>query len=505
MHIIKQNPFRILGLKSNTKERELQNQISIIKRYAEVGKTKSFDFDFGFIGDFTRNPDEIQEASNSIEQAYKKLIYSLFWFVKTNQFDEIAFNNLKEKEIDKAIDIWNKTLKQEITSKNYSSYHNLSTLYLALSIIDDQIDLQKLQDGISLEGSLIHSECLKDYTKLITGNDNISDPIEISKKFVDEIVELLKPYLNKRKGVSTKDLISFFDTFPTTIKKYISAKFTETPISSIESKVEKTARKRKDNWGDPREHGEELYKSTKSDITLLKKLLGSSNIQFQMLADKVANEVLQCSIDFFNERQKNDSDDNFESNLDKAISLVKIAGSVAITSQVKQRVKENTDILNSMRDRALNQSIELLESIITADYKAHNNHRTLDWDKVVELIRNNISTENVRTIKGSLNHSKVKKYQNKVDLLFGLLRQRQINQLAYLCYWKDVQIKSTAYQAGAAVSKASGGNCYIATMAYGDYDHPQVMILRKFRDDTLSNTFFGRSFIQILDGGRYRT
>jgi predicted amino acid dehydrogenase len=39
--------------------------------------------------------------------------------------------------------------------------------------------------------------------------------------------------------------------------------------------------------------------------------------------------------------------------------------------------------------------------------------------------------------------------------------------------------------------------CYIATMAYGDYEHPQVRELRKFRDDFLSKTSIGRNFIKI--------
>jgi hypothetical protein len=300
MNIIKQNPFRILGLTGNTSERELQRQISIIKRYAEVGKTKSFDYDFEFIGNFTRTSDDVQEASNRIEQANKKLLYSLFWFVKNNQFDEIAFNNLKEKDTDKAIEIWNKTLKEEITSKNYSSYLNLSTLYIALSTIDDQIELQKLQSGISLKGILIHSDSFKDFSKLVTGNGIANDPIEISKKFVDEIVELLRPYLNKRNGISTNDLISLFNTFPTSIQKYISAKFTEIPISSIENKIEKTTRNRNDNPRRAEEYGEKLYKSTKTDITLLKKLMGASNMQFQMIANKLANEIMQCAIEYYN-------------------------------------------------------------------------------------------------------------------------------------------------------------------------------------------------------------
>jgi len=45
--------------------------------------------------------------------------------------------------------------------------------------------------------------------------------------------------------------------------------------------------------------------------------------------------------------------------------------------------------------------------------------------------------------------------------------------------------------------KSQNGGCYIATMAYGDYDHPQVLKLRYFRDDYLSKTLIGRSFIKF--------
>ncbi len=39
--------------------------------------------------------------------------------------------------------------------------------------------------------------------------------------------------------------------------------------------------------------------------------------------------------------------------------------------------------------------------------------------------------------------------------------------------------------------------CYIATMAYGNYDHPQVLVLRKYRDNVLAPSFWGRNFIRF--------
>lgn len=42
-----------------------------------------------------------------------------------------------------------------------------------------------------------------------------------------------------------------------------------------------------------------------------------------------------------------------------------------------------------------------------------------------------------------------------------------------------------------------GGGCYVATAVYGSYDCPQVWTLRRFRDNTLSKTWYGRAFIRV--------
>lgn len=43
--------------------------------------------------------------------------------------------------------------------------------------------------------------------------------------------------------------------------------------------------------------------------------------------------------------------------------------------------------------------------------------------------------------------------------------------------------------------KASSQGCYVATAIYGSYDCPQVWTLRRYRDDTLAATWYGRLFI----------
>lgn len=46
-------------------------------------------------------------------------------------------------------------------------------------------------------------------------------------------------------------------------------------------------------------------------------------------------------------------------------------------------------------------------------------------------------------------------------------------------------------------SKNSSQGCYVATAVYGSYDCPAVWTLRRFRDDTLAKTRYGRSFIAL--------
>ena len=42
---------------------------------------------------------------------------------------------------------------------------------------------------------------------------------------------------------------------------------------------------------------------------------------------------------------------------------------------------------------------------------------------------------------------------------------------------------------------AASGGCYVATAVYGSYDCPQVWTLRRYRDNTLARTWYGRAFI----------
>lgn len=64
-------------------------------------------------------------------------------------------------------------------------------------------------------------------------------------------------------------------------------------------------------------------------------------------------------------------------------------------------------------------------------------------------------------------------------------------------YEPDYQIpeRPKSEESASSGSNASNGGCYVATAVYGSYDCPQVWTLRRYRDYTLAETWYGRAFI----------
>ena len=512
MKLIQDNPYRIAGILANSSEKELQKQKSKITKYASIGKQVDSELDFPFLGNVDRSESSITKAFSGIEQNQDKVSHSLFWFLKANTFDETAINYLINGDKEKAVEIWDKvTNGKEVTSKNFSCFNNIGTLKL-LSNSKDEI-----KEGIEAKIKLIESPNFTDFVHTVADQTYTIDNQKQIEKFVDDV---LKQFKGK---YSSSDTLKLFSSCNGTTQKYLSQKFTEEPLHKIESQIETCKKKRKENKGNAYEFGLKLYTNTKDELALLKSILGTSDLKYKALADQLANEIMQCGIDYFNESQENNSRNNY---LESSQKLTKLADSIAVGKMAKDRAKDSLATLEDMKDREINKAIAILSSIklayekaiseidaqvaimrMTMSYNQTINYSKVDkmkadclnWNKVVEVVSDGISINDVETIQRCSNQAKVSEYKSLVDFLIGKLGPIQINQIKHICYWKDLraaQAKSTAKQVGKTISTATDG-CYIATMAYGDYNHPQVLELRTFRDDFLSKSYLGRNFIKL--------
>lgn len=74
------------------------------------------------------------------------------------------------------------------------------------------------------------------------------------------------------------------------------------------------------------------------------------------------------------------------------------------------------------------------------------------------------------------------------------LEQKSIDNKCFYC-GNDIDKKGHCINCGEQNYDKQGG-CYVATCVYGSYDCPEVWTLRRYRDNTLASTWYGRAFIR---------
>lgn len=91
----------------------------------------------------------------------------------------------------------------------------------------------------------------------------------------------------------------------------------------------------------------------------------------------------------------------------------------------------------------------------------------------------------------------IKHYQFMIEN--GSLANKQIWQDRIMDAHRKLHDIDPSHEVPAEAPKpaqsSSSGGCYVATAVYGSYDCPQVWTLRRYRDNDLAATWYGRAFI----------
>lgn len=471
MNTIHHNPYRIIGILANASAKEIQSRKAKVSAFARVGKEITSEYDFPFLSSLERSSTIIDKAFSDIEQNQNKVAHSLFWFINLNPIDNTAIQHLISGNKEKAIEIWGKlTIDKDVNSKNFSAFNNIGTLYL-LGQSNEEI-----KQGIEAKIKLIESDNFKDFVHTVADETFTID----QNKQVEILIDTLLVQFKDKFSIS--ETMDLFGNCNGITQKYLSQKFTEEPIHKIETQIEKTRSERIKNKAKAFKYGKGLYQNAKPELHLLKSILGINNLQYKMLADNVAKELLQCSIDYFNESQKQGKSNDY---LEDSLKISKWAGSIAASEVTKSKVSEDINTLEAMKGRELLEAIAVLKSIKDAYEKAcreidkqvdelqymtiggfgemkstkiPNLHgssinwskvsemkrNALNWNKVVEMIKETIPLQNVEKIKNSEQHTKVNEYKSLVNFIYNKLEYFQKAQVKYLCYWETAS-SSTSY------------------------------------------------------------
>lgn len=113
-----------------------------------------------------------------------------------------------------------------------------------------------------------------------------------------------------------------------------------------------------------------------------------------------------------------------------------------------------------------NQKVFLCPSLLTKNAHTH------FCDKNGKLAIHCSSARGSETIGLDIKGKSVEGIQREIDTVIGIMR-RSCNS-----------------------SGGGGCGCYVATAVYGSYDCPEVWTLRRYRDNTLNKTWYGRAFVK---------
>ena len=314
MNIVNNNPFRILGVFANSPKRDVVANKGKATAFLKVNRPVEYSLDLkGLLPSLSRTLDMMNDAEAHLAIAKEQIKYAQFWFMKATPIDDIAFNHLIAGNMDGAKEMW---AKQE----SVSSLQNRIVCYL----IENKpwLAIKTAEKLYEKFGDIYIDKIGTNSTLKMSGT-------ELLHQFVDSLGE----------EISMQKLLGYEIGADT--KAYISSQTVGPLINKISSEVEKTKKVDHKDSKARIDAARKLVASTKESFTQLKSILPSSDPQFQMIADKLGLEILQCGIDYFNNSEDDDAPHT-------AMKMQKYAKSIVVGTLAKQRCEENVKILQKI-------------------------------------------------------------------------------------------------------------------------------------------------------------
>lgn len=315
MNILRNNPYRLLGVYSNSPTKERLANHNRMKAFLKVGKPVSFPLDLPqYLSAIQRTEASVMDAEAQLTLPKDQLLYAQFWFVKATHLDEVAFNHLFAGEIDKAEEIWQK-------KDTASSLQNRTVCALMREDYRRAVTCAE-----TLYGNPLYSD---QFVSAILGADGNADVASLAFRFLDVLCD----------EAGANQLLPFIDD--DAWKSHVEEKAVKPLVDSIQDAIAIAKRSKEKGAEAWLNAGEALRENTRSAFQQLKGFLSATDLQYQMIADKLGLEILQCGIDYFNGSDEPEA-------AHKAMDLQKYAQSIVVGQMAKDRCEENVDILQKI-------------------------------------------------------------------------------------------------------------------------------------------------------------
>ena len=526
MKLIKQNPFRILGIPVNASAKDLAANKGRM-RLLDIGKEVSFPLDLsGLLPTINRTKEAVASAERDINLPQDKIKYALFWFAQpTEPIGKLAYDHLLQGNVEKAREL-------------FSKCHSWEAL-LCRAVLELQAER--------------YGDAMLDFYSITTDQSSQLCQAIVGQTFEMSASDLIKLYIKSlTEEVDASTLLHEWgkDTALPGGSEIIEFELRniaiEKPLDTIEKEIATCKAISTDDAEAQLEAGKKLANNTHKVRIQLQKMVGSDDPRYSRMADKLANQILQCSINYFN----NIDGENREI-IENALKLGEYALKMAVGKMARDHIQHNVDILRKKKanlppsevEIEVNAIFDALKTFIEQPDKIEHSVTLLNSTKPQLLsIRTKLGNTNefylklsTQIVNNALHNlieevnqaQKEKPYEGQTEKVLRLLLLEKIVSDAWNCtkimdtFDMESEFRTNRYNPNrnslqnmydqlsrlsaiptkstysSSSSSSSSGGCYIATMVYGDYDHPQVMVLRDFRDNVLQQNPIGRAFVKF--------
>lgn len=524
MKLIEQNPLRILGIPVNASARDLVANKGKM-RLLDIGRKVSFPLDLpDYLPPANRTKETVATAERDINLPQDKIKHSMFWFAQpSDPLGKHAYNDhLLQGSIAKAEELFGRRTSWEAR--------------LCLSVLE-------LQKGRYCDAMLdfyfLANEHCNELCHAIAGQTFSMESNELVKLYLTTLATevdasaLLQAWINdSRVPPGGSEIIEF----------ELRDMATDAPIKTIEREM--TTAKAVDSKDAQAQlkAGKRLSNNTHKARIQLQKLIGNNDPRYSRLVDKLANQILQCSINYFN----NIEGENREI-IENALKLGEYALKIAVCKMARDHIQHNVDILRKKKASLPPVEIEaevdaimksLAKFVDLPDKIEHSVKLLNDTKPHLQSIKIKLGSDDVLYLKLSTQvvanalHNLIEDV-NQAQRLVNLgsdsmvlsnivnvvssawkcteimdtfdmeseYRTKRYNPNRTLLQNLNNQLSKISSQMSRPNTRgsleSSSAPCYIATMVYGNYNHPQVMVLRGFRDDVLRQNILGRAFVRF--------
>lgn len=287
-----------------------------MQAFLRVNRTMPFPLDInGILPEVSRTQQDVDQADSELALSAGQIKHAQFWFINKTPIDNVAFNHLLSGNLDSAIEFW----------KRAANMYSLQNLFVCHLIKEDY------KTAIADYAIPLYNQYFKVFVAEFDENASIT-----TTELIENIIETITD-----EGVDITYLLRYISD--PAWKGLIESKKITPLLNQLNSHISEAKNTKEKGPAARLAAGNKLKIASKPLLQTLSSLMSTSDSRYQIIADKVAQEVLQCGIDYYNDTQDLDSPA-------KSLPLCDYARGIAEGNAAKQRCNENYDIIKKAYD-----------------------------------------------------------------------------------------------------------------------------------------------------------